>query len=85
MNMCACLVDNMYYIFDLLSIAEDVQQRWKVLRDRFVRELKKKQPTGCAAKTSSDWEPLEYMIFLRDSIKHRRYQGTGSKLDSWVS
>ena len=53
---------------------EDVQQRWKVLRDRFVRELKKKKkPTGSAAKTTPDWELLEHMMFIRDFIKHRRY------------
>ena len=52
---------------------EDVQQRWKVLRDRFVRELiKKKKPTGSAAKTSPVWELFEHM-FLKDFVKHRRY------------
>ena len=52
----------------------DVQQRWKVLRDRFVRELKKKKkPTGSAANNSSTWDLLEHMMFLKDFVKHRRY------------
>lgn len=42
-----------------------------MLRDRFVRELKKKQPTGSAVKTSLDWKLLEHMMFLRDLIKHK--------------
>ena len=57
-------------------IVEDVQQRWKALRDRFVRELEKiKKPTGSAAKTMPDWNLLEHchMMFFRDFIKHKKY------------
>ena len=49
-----------------------------------MRELKKKKkPTGSAAKTMSDWGLLERMMFLRDFIKHRRYN-IHTKLIVWM-
>ena len=52
------IAQNFYLISNPYCIVEDVQQRWKVLRDRFVRELKKKKkPTGSAAKATPDWGP----------------------------
>ena len=54
-------------------LVKDVQLRWRALRDRYVREVrKKKKPTGSAAKTTPSWELLEHMTFLRDFVKHRK-------------
>ena len=54
-------------------LVEDVRQRWKALRYRYVREAQKqKQPSGSATKTIPPWELLQSMTFLNDFVKHRK-------------
>ena len=56
------------------AIAVDAcQKRWKALRDRFGRELrKKKKKSGDPADLSPQWELLEHLMFLKEFVKHRR-------------
>ena len=54
-------------------VVEDVQKRWKTLREHFVRETKKKKkPTGSAAKTTPQWALYDHLLFLKDFVKHRK-------------
>lgn len=47
-----------------------VKKRWKILRDRFVRELrnygKSKDDNGML------WERFEQLIFLRHHVNHKK-------------
>ena len=48
--------------------------KWKSLRDRFVRELKKaKQDHSGDSGTSftSPWSQFNALLFLQDSVRHR--------------
>ena len=46
-----------------------MQQRWRSLRDRFVRENRnKKKPTVSVPMSTPSWELLEHMIFLRCTL-----------------
>ena len=50
------------------------QRRWKTLRDKFARELKKKiKKSGDPADSSPTWELLDHPMFLKEFIKHRKY------------
>ena len=57
-------------------LVEEVQKRWKYLRDRYTREKKKeknKSGTGSEDETEKDkWEHYASMHFLNDFIKHRK-------------
>ena len=49
-------------------------RRWKTLRERFAREAKKKKKkSGDAADTAPMWPYFEQLLFLKDFIKHRKY------------
>ena len=54
--------------------AETCQKRWKGLRDKFVRAAKKtRNKSGDKGPmVVSSWPLLDAMLFLNDSIKHRR-------------
>ena len=58
----------------LHTLVEVVQRRWKTLRERYAKELKKrKKPTGTGAdEVVKDWEYLQLMSFLKDFIKQRK-------------
>lgn len=61
---------------------EDVQKRWKTLREHFVRETKKKKkPTGSAAKTTPQWALYDHLLFLKDFVKHRNTVGNAPQQD----
>ena len=54
---------------------EECQRRWKTIRDRFVRELKKVK----ARKTGDEgppykptWPLFETLLFLQDTVRHRQ-------------
>lgn len=49
---------------------EECTKRWKNLRDRFVRELKKAKLSDEAP--SSCWPLFDLLLFLQDSIRHRK-------------
>jgi len=50
-----------------------VRKGGKLLRERFVKELKKKKkPSGKEAKVCVPWELFSHMEFIRDYVKHRR-------------
>ena len=52
----------------------DCISRWKTLRDKFVREVKKvkKRKSGDSGPPyASTWPLFSMMLFLADSIKHR--------------
>lgn len=52
---------------------EVITKRWKVLREKYTKEHKKKNPTGTGAdEVSKDWEFYHMMDFLKDFVKHRR-------------
>ena len=54
-------------------VVEDCQKRWKALRERFVKELrKKKTKIGQGVVTCVPWELLNHMEFLRKFVKHRK-------------
>ena len=55
--------------------ADDCMKRWKTLRDRFVRELKKTRngKSGDAGPVVvSTWPLFNVMNFIGDSVKHKR-------------
>lgn len=56
---------------------EECMKRWKNLRDRFVRELKKSKnkDTGedAVPPQSSCWPFFDFLLFLQDSVRHRKY------------
>ena len=49
-------------------------KRWKILRDHFVRELRrKKKPSGEAGpEFKSSWHLFDLLTFLTDTVKHRQ-------------
>lgn len=54
--------------------AEDCKKRWKTLRDKFVREIKKvkKRKSGEEGPLYvSCWPHFQAMMFVSDTIKHR--------------
>ena len=53
--------------------AEQCCHRWKTLRDKFVRELKKLKPrSGDAGPPAvSSWPLFQVMSFLTDTVKHK--------------
>jgi hypothetical protein len=54
--------------------AVDCQKRWKGLRDKFVREIKKvkKKKSGDEGPAYvSCWPHFQAMMFVSDTIKHR--------------
>jgi len=54
--------------------ALDVKNRWRCLRDKFVREKKRLLLDGEASYRSRDpWPLLDDMSFLWDFINHRKY------------
>jgi hypothetical protein len=54
--------------------ALDVKNRWRSLRDKFVREKKRLVLDGEASYRSRDpWPLLDDMSFLWDFINHRKY------------
>ena len=52
---------------------EQCVHRWKVLRDKFVRELKKLKPkSGDAGPPAvSSWPLFQQITFLTDTVKHK--------------
>lgn len=54
--------------------AEECMKRWKNLRDRFVRELKKSKRDGVedAVLPHSSWPFFDFLLFLQDSVRHRK-------------
>ena len=62
-----------FHLIDTNSV-EDCQKRWKTLRERFVKEMKrKKTKSGKGAVISCHpWELLNQMEFLREFVKHRK-------------
>ena len=56
------------------NIVDDCMRRWKALRERFARELKKKKKkSGDPADNSPPWPYFDQLLFLKEFIKHRRY------------
>ena len=54
--------------------AEDCKRRWKALRDKFMREIKKvkkKRKSGAGPVYVSYWPHFQVMMFVSDTIKHR--------------
>jgi hypothetical protein len=52
-------------------------KRWKNLRDRFVRELKKSKKNDSddgADSLHSSWPFFDFLLFLQDSVRHRKYE-----------
>ena len=43
-----------------------------MLRDRFVRELKKKKSGDAGPIVVSSWPLFDVMVFISDSVKHKR-------------
>ena len=53
---------------------EECMKRWKNLRDRFVRELKKIKNDGDeAVSLHCSWPFFDVLLFLQDSVRHRKY------------
>ena len=51
----------------------DVQSRWKTLRERFGKELRKQvKKSGDGTKQMVPWELMTQMEFIRDFVKHRK-------------
>ena len=47
--------------------------RWKALRERFVKEVKKEKTTsGQGAVVYTHWELFNHMRFIHEFIKHRK-------------
>ena len=52
---------------------EDCQRRWKTLRERFVKETKRrKTKSGQGTTVCVPWELFGHMEFLREFVKHRK-------------
>ena len=53
---------------------EDCSRRWKALRDKFVREMKKvkRRKTGDPGPSYvSCWPLFNVLLFVADTVKHR--------------
>ena len=52
---------------------EDCMKRFKSLRERFVREKKKRtKKSGDAADNTPVWPYYDLLLFLKDVVKHRK-------------
>lgn len=53
---------------------EECMKRWKNLRDKFVRELKKSKNSDTGEDdVPSGWPFFDFLLFLQDSVRHRKY------------
>lgn len=69
-KQCEC---DLFSVLYFLKSVDEVQKRWKTLRERFVREVKgTKKKSGQDAKSPVSWELFHHMELLRDFIKHRK-------------
>ncbi|KAL1487619.1 hypothetical protein ABEB36_015708 [Hypothenemus hampei] len=60
----------------LNSTTDECIRRWKSLRDRYARELKKEnQPSGSSAKNQVTWNLFMHIDFLRDHVSPRSTSG----------
>ena len=53
---------------------DDVQKRWKCLRDRFVREqrkIKEKKSGDPGPAYVPNWPLYNVLLFIGDTVKHR--------------
>ena len=53
---------------------EECMRRWKSLRDKFVRELKKvkgKKSGDAGPAAVSSWSLFDTLLFLQDTVRHR--------------
>ena len=67
---CTIVISAFYFV---CLVVEDCQKRWKVSRERFVKEIRKKQTKSRQEVfTCVPWELLNHMEFLRDFVKHRK-------------
>ena len=62
-------------VFHFLSyLVENVQKRWKALRERFAKEHKRRNPTGTGTdEVKKEWLFYQNLLFLSDFVKHRKY------------
>ncbi|XP_055905150.1 uncharacterized protein LOC129940734 isoform X1 [Eupeodes corollae] len=62
------------YLFTCFYILDpECRLRWKALRERYSRELRKlNQPSGSGASEYCVWELMEEMCFLKDSMQPRK-------------
>ena len=57
-----------YKLSSKLYAVEDCQKRWKTLRERYVKEMKKRR----GKVEMEPWELLGHMEFIGEFVKHRR-------------
>ena len=75
----------MYSTSCVINIVEDCQRRWKALRERFVKQMKKrKKKSGEGAKVCVPWELLGHLEFLREFVKHRRCKLCDARLIMYI-
>ena len=67
------------YFWDVLlqvdCTPDKCSSKWKKLRDKYVKELKKtrlKKSGDAGPSYTSPWMLFEMLSFLRDSVKHRQ-------------
>ena len=54
-------------------LVQDCKARWKALRERFVKEVKKEKTTsGQGAVVYTHWELFNHMSFIQEFIKYRK-------------
>lgn len=64
---------NTMHILFILFIVDQCKAKWKTLRERYGKELKKQNPpSGSGASTSSEWAFTQEMSFLKDCVAPRK-------------
>ena len=54
------------------TTSDECHKRWKTLRDRYVRELKKTKQKKSGDAYVSHWCLFEVLSFLEDSVRHKQ-------------
>ena len=74
MNLITWHLNIIYNMCTQIIIAEECAARWTALRERYGRELKKRnKPSGSGTEDSKpEWEFMKILSFLQPFIKPRR-------------
>lgn len=77
-GMCIIYLITNYYLrtfaIFITPIVGDCKNRWKLLRERFGKEIKRLEtPTGTGLAYLGEWKYMQGLMFLREYLGPRRY------------
>ncbi|KNC23647.1 hypothetical protein FF38_04419, partial [Lucilia cuprina] len=82
-EVCGRSVFNILMYVHIEIKGADCKHKWKLLRERFCKELKKMEaPSGSGMSYMEEWRFLQPMLFLKDSLSPRRTRDNAFEHDA---